>query len=120
MSRSLPAVLGFAVSIAFAHPTLAEDADRDARIAALERQIDHLNSRFALQDLKVVVYDGKHHSVDSKEVAFVSAGRKAFLDAVQKAGPAVLEPLIVGLKQKGFCFDTLRNHPDYKTWIATH
>ncbi|PKO41096.1 MAG: peptidase A8 [Betaproteobacteria bacterium HGW-Betaproteobacteria-3] len=34
--------------------------------------------------------------------------------------PAVLEPLIVGLKEKGFCFDTLRNHPDYKAWIATH
>ena len=49
---------------------------------------------FPLQDLRVVVYDGKFHSVDSKEVAFVSAGRKAFLDAVQKAGPAVLEPIV--------------------------
>lgn len=34
--------------------------------------------------------------------------------------PAVLEPLIVGLKEKGFCFETLRNHPDLKAWIATH
>ncbi|HSV55472.1 MAG TPA: polysaccharide deacetylase family protein, partial [Burkholderiaceae bacterium] len=32
--------------------------------------------------------------------------------------PAVLEPLIVGLKEKGFCFRTLRDHPDYKGWIA--
>ena len=32
--------------------------------------------------------------------------------------PAVLEPLIVGLKQKGFCFETLREHPDYRAWIA--
>ncbi|MGH6885308.1 MAG: hypothetical protein ACREGK_04455 [Geminicoccales bacterium] len=40
--------------------------------------------------MRVCVYDGKYHSVDSKEVAFVSAGRKAFLDAVQKAAPAVL------------------------------
>ena len=39
-----------------------------------------------MQDLRVVVYDGKHHPVDSKEVAFVAAGRKAFLDAVGKAG----------------------------------
>jgi len=38
--------------------------------------------------------DGKHHPVDSKEVAFVSAGRKAFLDAVQKASPIVLEPVV--------------------------
>jgi peptidoglycan/xylan/chitin deacetylase (PgdA/CDA1 family) len=34
--------------------------------------------------------------------------------------PANLEPLIVGLKERGFCFDTLRNHPDYKGWIAAH
>lgn len=46
-----------------------------------------------LQDVRVAVYDGKHHPVDSKEVAFVIAGRKAFLDAVHKAGPIVLEPI---------------------------
>ncbi len=49
---------------------------------------------FPLHDLRVAVYDGKHHPVDSKEVAFVSAGRKAFLDAVQKAAPTVLEPIV--------------------------
>ncbi len=49
---------------------------------------------FPLQDLRVTVYDGKHHAVDSKEVAFVSAGRKAFLDAVAKAKPLVLEPIV--------------------------
>ncbi|MEJ7930802.1 polysaccharide deacetylase family protein [Ramlibacter sp. AN1015] len=32
--------------------------------------------------------------------------------------PAVLEPLIVGLKERGFCFRTLREHPDYRAWIA--
>lgn len=32
--------------------------------------------------------------------------------------PAVLEPLIVGLKEKGFCFRTLRDHPGYRDWIA--
>jgi len=49
---------------------------------------------FPLQDLRVTVYDGKYHSVDSKEVAFVSAGKKAFLQAVQNAGPTVLEPIV--------------------------
>ena len=34
--------------------------------------------------------------------------------------PANLEPLIVGLKAKGFCFQTLRQHPDYRAWIAAH
>jgi elongation factor G len=49
---------------------------------------------FPIQDIRVVVLDGKHHPVDSKEVAFVSAGRKAFLDAIQKASPIVLEPVV--------------------------
>ncbi|MBF8270409.1 MAG: fusA, partial [Gammaproteobacteria bacterium] len=49
---------------------------------------------YPLQDLQVEVYDGKYHPVDSKEVAFVSAGRKAFLDAIQKAKPVVLEPIV--------------------------
>jgi elongation factor G len=49
---------------------------------------------FPLHDLRVTVYDGKHHAVDSKEVAFVSAGRKAFIDAIQKANPIVLEPVV--------------------------
>ncbi len=34
--------------------------------------------------------------------------------------PADLEPLIVGLKEQGFCFDTLREHPQYQAWIAAH
>ena len=34
--------------------------------------------------------------------------------------PAVLEPLVVGLKQRGFCFRTLREHPRYANWIAHH
>jgi len=49
---------------------------------------------FPLQDVRVVVYDGKHHAVDSKEIAFVTAGRKAFLDAVGKAQPQLLEPIV--------------------------
>ena len=49
---------------------------------------------FPLQDIRVTVYDGKHHPVDSKEVAFVSASRKAFLDAIRRANPIVLEPIV--------------------------
>ena len=49
---------------------------------------------YPMQDIKVSVYDGKHHPVDSKEVAFVTAGKRAFIEAVSKAGPAVLEPLV--------------------------
>ncbi|HEC15145.1 MAG TPA: elongation factor G [Sedimenticola sp.] len=49
---------------------------------------------YPLQDIRVVVHDGKHHAVDSKEIAFTTAGKKAFLDAVSKAKPMVLEPLV--------------------------
>src|SRR5512139_4226273 len=49
---------------------------------------------FVMQDVRVTVYDGKHHPVDSKEVAFVAAGRKAFLDALSRARPIVLEPVV--------------------------
>ncbi|HJT61450.1 MAG TPA: elongation factor G [Burkholderiales bacterium] len=49
---------------------------------------------YPLQDVRVTVYDGKSHPVDSKDVAFVSAGRKAFLDALAKARPILLEPIV--------------------------
>ncbi len=49
---------------------------------------------FPLSDVRVNVYDGKYHPVDSKEVAFVSAGKKAFIDAIAKARPIVLEPVV--------------------------
>ena len=49
---------------------------------------------YPLQDVRVTVYDGKYHAVDSKEVAFVAAGKKAFLDAIAKASPQVLEPIV--------------------------
>jgi len=42
----------------------------------------------------VSVYDGKHHPVDSKEVAFRAAGKGAFIDAMQKAKPVLLEPIV--------------------------
>ena len=49
---------------------------------------------YQMQDVRVIVYDGKYHPVDSKEVAFVSAGKKAFLEAIAKARPQVLEPIV--------------------------
>ncbi len=49
---------------------------------------------FPLQDIAVSVYDGKHHPVDSKEVAFRAAGKGAFVDALQKAKAVLLEPIV--------------------------
>lgn len=47
---------------------------------------------YPLSGVHVEVYDGKHHDVDSKEIAFATAGRKAFIEAVQQASPVLLEP----------------------------
>jgi elongation factor G len=49
---------------------------------------------FPMQDIKVSVYDGKHHPVDSKEVAFRAAGKGAFIDGLSKAKPVLLEPIV--------------------------
>ena len=49
---------------------------------------------YPVVDVRVVVYDGKHHSVDSKEIAFATAGRKAFMAAIREARPIVLEPVV--------------------------
>lgn len=49
---------------------------------------------YQMQDMEVTVYDGKFHPVDSKEIAFVIAGRNAFLDAIRNAGPQILEPIV--------------------------
>ncbi|BDM65339.1 elongation factor G [Shewanella sp. NFH-SH190041] len=47
---------------------------------------------YPLTDLQVTLLDGKHHSVDSKEIAFVCAGKKALMAAVAAAEPVLLEP----------------------------
>ena len=49
---------------------------------------------YPVKDVRVIVYDGKSHSVDSKDIAFATAARKAFIDAVKKAQPIVLEPIV--------------------------
>jgi elongation factor G len=49
---------------------------------------------YPVVDVRVTVFDGKHHSVDSKEIAFATAGRKAFMAAIREARPIVLEPIV--------------------------
>lgn len=49
---------------------------------------------YPVQDVKCIVYDGKHHPVDSKEVAFRTAGKVAFRTALMNAKPVLLEPIV--------------------------
>jgi elongation factor G len=49
---------------------------------------------YPVHDVRVIVYDGKYHDVDSKEVAFIAAGKRAFMDAISKARAIVLEPIV--------------------------
>ncbi len=68
-------------------------------IPAVEKGIHDLLDQgvvagYPLQDVLVAITDGKHHPVDSKEVAFRTAGKYAFRDAVLKAKPVLLEPIV--------------------------
>ena len=45
------------------------------------------------RDIRVFVYDGKMHPVDSKEIAFIIAARNAFKEAFKNAGPKIMEPI---------------------------
>lgn len=45
------------------------------------------------RDVRVIIYDGKMHPVDSNEVSFMLAGRNAFSEAFKNAGPKILEPI---------------------------
>ncbi|HEX4781441.1 MAG TPA: elongation factor G [Usitatibacter sp.] len=61
----------------------------------VKQALDHgVVAGYPIEDLRVIVYDGKSHDVDSKEIAFVTAGRKAVIDAILKASPIMLEPIV--------------------------
>ena len=55
---------------------------------------DGIVAGYAVEDVKVTVYDGKTHPVDGKEIAFVAAGKKATIEAIRNAKPIVLEPIV--------------------------
>ncbi|CAM3473163.1 elongation factor G [Parendozoicomonas haliclonae] len=68
-------------------------------IPAVEKGVREVMSQgavagYPIQDVRVTVYDGKHHPVDSKEIAFVQAGKKAFIEAMHAARPILLEPFV--------------------------
>ena len=68
-------------------------------IPSVEKGVRHILQEgavagYPIQDVRVTVYDGKYHPVDSKDIAFATAGKKAFQDAMDKAKPVILEPIV--------------------------
>jgi elongation factor G len=55
---------------------------------------DGVVAGFQVQDIRVIVHDGKSHPVDSKDIAFFTAGKKAVQDAIRTASPIILEPIV--------------------------
>ena len=55
---------------------------------------DGVIAGFPVEDVRVTVFDGKTHSVDGKEVAFYTAGRKATMEVIRNSKPIVLEPIV--------------------------
>jgi len=89
---------GFRDGLAFVDATFGGSIPKQF-LPAVEKGVRRVMSEgaiagYPLQGIIVSVYDGKHHPVDSKEIAFMTAGRKAFIAAVQKARPVLLEPYV--------------------------
>ena len=66
------------------------------------------------RDIRVFVYDGKMHPVDSKEIAFIIAARNAFKEAFRNAGPKIMEPIynvqvLTPADYMGACMSDLQN-----------
>ena len=79
-----------------------------------ERMVEGPLTGSYARDIRVFVYDGKMHPVDSKEIAFIIAGRNAFREAFRNAGPKILEPIynvevMTPPEYQGACMSDLQN-----------
>jgi elongation factor G len=59
-----------------------------------DKMTEGILAGYPVVDVKVELYDGKEHPVDSKDIAFQIAGREAMKEAVMKASPVILEPIV--------------------------
>ncbi len=59
-----------------------------------EQMANGVIAGYPIEDVKVTLYDGSYHDVDSSEMAFKIAGSMGFKSGVQKAGPVLLEPVM--------------------------
>lgn len=93
-----PLPIGHAEGFEFINETVGGAIPRQF-MPAIEKGIrqaltDGAIAGYPMRNICVRVYDGKYHDVDSKEIAFTTAGRKAFIDGVKNARPVLLEPYV--------------------------
>ena len=72
---------------------------------------------YEMVDIKVTLYDGSYHEVDSDEMAFKIAGSMAFKEAARKASPVLLEPMmsVEVVVPEDFMGDDYRR-PEFTPW----
>ena len=100
--KTSPALLAAAKSCGFAHVGWADAGFLGDELPSEKYPNDMLLKK-ALRDIKSGDILVAHLGIWSRKDPWA---------------PAVLEPLVTGLKARGFCFKTLREHPDYAAWIA--
>jgi len=90
----LPRGTGFEFESAVVGGTIPKEFIDPIRIGVEEAMEAGVLAGYPVEDVKVTVYDGSYHEVDSSEIAFKIAGSMAFKDAAAKAGPILLEPVM--------------------------
>ena len=96
--QALAEELNFKDSIAFENGVVGGSVPKEfipsIEYGVRQTAIGGVTAGFPLINIKVTLTDGKYHPVDSSQVAFEQAGRLALMEAVAKAGPVLLEPIM--------------------------
>jgi elongation factor G len=91
----LPAGTGFAFENGIVGGSVPKEFIKPSERGMEEALEGGILAGFPMSDLKATLYDGSYHDVDSSEIAFKIAGSMAIKDAVSKAKPVLLEPVMV-------------------------
>ncbi len=94
VAPALPADEGFAFDNQIVGGTIPREYISAVEAGVREAMEGGVLAGFPLRDIRVELYDGSHHEVDSSEMAFKIAGSMAFKDACRRARPVLLEPMM--------------------------
>jgi elongation factor G len=85
---------GFVFENAIVGGVIPKEFIKPVEQGVMEAMKNGVLAGYPVEDVKVKLYDGSFHEVDSSEMAFKVAGSMAFKEAARKAGPAILEPIM--------------------------